>query len=146
MSGWEEYWTGFEEYEEDVLNLGDVREVQDYIDLFIVLREAEWQGRGYENPSRLRYAFSESFINAWKHGNRCDPRKTITVRYGYAESFVVSIVDEGDGFDVDEVPDPREGENVWNPSGRGVMLIRRFAGSVRWEDRGRCVVMTFERN
>jgi len=47
-----------------------------------------------------------------------------------------TIVDEGGGFDVSSVPDPRDPENLLRASGRGLMLIRTFMDEVTFNDRG----------
>ena len=46
------------------------------------------------------------------------PRMTITIR------------DEGEGFDPDEVPDPTAPENLLKASGRGMLLIRAYVDDV----------------
>ena len=36
------------------------------------------------------------------------------------------MTDQGTGFRLDDVPDPREDENVLGDSGRGVLLMKAF--------------------
>ena len=50
--------------------------------------------------------------------------------------FVCSIRDEGLGFDVDSVPDPLDPKNLCKPSGRGLLLIRRFMDQMIYNDKG----------
>ena len=45
------------------------------------------------------------------------------------------------GFNVDEVPNPLEGSNVFKPSGRGVFLINQLMDTDEYSDEGRRVVM-----
>ena len=123
----------------------DIYEIQKFIDSFLDKHEAEWRLRGFETPMRLRYAFSEAVMNAWNHGNKRDPNKKITIRCRYGRSCKLEIIDEGEGFDIGSVPDPRLGENVYGVMGRGILLIRRFAASVKWKDKGKRLVMTFFR-
>lgn len=55
----------------------------------------------------------------------CNRRIRVCCRFTCAEvKFVIS--DEGLGFDVASVPDPRDPENFLKPSGRGMLLIRSF--------------------
>src|SRR6187549_3200279 len=67
----------------------------------------------------------ESVINAIKHGNREDRGKHVVVEFVLAprnepREFVVQVLDEGDGFDPDEVANPLDPENVLKSSGRGI--------------------------
>jgi anti-sigma regulatory factor (Ser/Thr protein kinase) len=51
------------------------------------------------------------------------------------------LTDEGEGFDPEAVPDPRNGENLLKTSGRGLLLIRSYMDEVMFNDRGNCVHM-----
>ena len=56
------------------------------------------------------------------------------------------MTDEGEGFELYEVPDPTADENVDRPSGRGIMLMRNFMCSVSYNEKGNRVVMEKARN
>src|ERR1041385_8005293 len=56
-----------------------------------------------------------------------------------------TVRDEGPGFDVSTLPDPRDPANLEKASGRGVMLIRTFMDEVRYNDKGNQVTMTKRR-
>ena len=80
-------------------------------------------------------AVRESVINAIKHGNREDSRKQITVEFQLApraqpEEFVVQVLDEGEGFDPEQVANPLDPENVLKSSGRGIFFMRNFMDDV----------------
>lgn len=78
-------------------------------------------------------AIREAVNNAIKHGNRLDPRKKVVVRFDYDVDFLtVSVRDQGEGFDVTNVPDPLLPENLLKTSGRGVFYIRSFMDSVEF--------------
>ena len=53
----------------------------------------------------------------------------------------IQITDEGDGFDPNAVPDPTDEENLEIPSGRGLMLMRCYMTSVKFNRKGNCVTM-----
>ncbi len=129
----------------EVENFQDDSEIQEFIDAFLIEHEIQWSKWGFEKPVRLRYAFSEAILNAWKHGSKRDPDKKITIRYQYGRDFILEIIDEGDGFDVAAVPDPRCDENLYAPRGRGILLIKRYSASAKWKDSGRRLVMKFDR-
>jgi serine/threonine-protein kinase RsbW len=80
-------------------------------------------------------AVRESVINAIKHGNREDYGKLVTVEFTFApvvdpNELVVSVVDQGEGFDPQEVADPLAPENMLKSSGRGIFFMRSFMDDV----------------
>ena len=46
------------------------------------------------------------------------------------EEFVVRVLDEGEGFDPDDVANPLDPENVLKSSGRGIFFMRSFMDDV----------------
>jgi serine/threonine-protein kinase RsbW len=76
-------------------------------------------------------AVRESVINAIKHGNREDYGKLVTVEFTFSppahpSELVVRVLDEGGGFDPQEVADPLAPENILKSSGRGIFFMRSF--------------------
>src|SRR5271165_3221411 len=68
-------------------------------------------------------AVREIVINAIKHGNRLDPSKKVSIRLSKnARGITIEVSDEGDGFRLDAVPDPRAAENLERTSGRGLAI------------------------
>ena len=55
------------------------------------------------------------------------------------------VRDSGDGFDADALPDPTHPSNLFNPSGRGVFLMRRLVDELEYNDKGNCVRLTVRR-
>jgi serine/threonine-protein kinase RsbW len=77
----------------------------------------------------------ESVINAIKHGNREDYGKLVTVEFVMAPAaapseLVVRVLDQGEGFDPEEVADPLAPENILKSSGRGIFFMRNFMDDV----------------
>jgi serine/threonine-protein kinase RsbW len=90
----------------------------------------------------VHLAFEEGFINAIKHGNKMDPSKTVKVEYSVTpEKVELFITDEGDGFDPGQIPDPRLGDNLYRPDGRGLLLIHAYMDVIEYKDSGRCLYM-----
>ena len=54
---------------------------------------------------------------------------------------VVTVRDEGPGFDIASVPDPKLPENLAKVSGRGVLLMRSFMDEVRYSEKGNEVTL-----
>src|ERR1041385_6912565 len=87
--------------------------------------------------SNLYIALDEAFVNAVKHGNRNDPEKLLRVTAELsAREAIFTVEDEGDGFDVHEIPDPCDPANLFKSSGRGVLLIYNIMDEVEYSDRG----------
>lgn len=98
-----------------------------------------WLARGMSDMDLpdMQLALEEGLANAIKHGNKMDPNKQVTVECFMNEDVVrVVIKDEGNGFDLNEVPDPTLPENLDKPSGRGVMLMKAFMDDVLYNDIG----------
>jgi serine/threonine-protein kinase RsbW len=80
-------------------------------------------------------AVRESVINAIKHGNREEFGKLVTVEFTFTpaadpDELVVRVLDEGQGFDPQEVADPLAPENILKSSGRGIFFMRSFMDDV----------------
>ena len=80
-------------------------------------------------------AVRESVINAIKHGNRQDAMKTVTIEFALdsAEApgeLVVSVRDQGEGFESGAVANPLAPENLLKSSGRGIFFMRSFMDDV----------------
>ena len=54
------------------------------------------------------------------------------------------IEDEGAGFNFENLDDPTAPENLENPGGRGIFLIRHLADEVEFSKEGRRVQLTFQ--
>ena len=94
----------------------------------------------------VRLALEEALVNAIKHGNGFDPNKTVAIVCRIAANLVrIEIEDQGSGFRPEDVPDPTDEENLENPSGRGIVLMRSFMSLVEYNDVGNRVIMEKQR-
>ncbi len=81
----------------------------------------------------LSLSVSEAIANAMVHGNKLDPNKDVIVSIIISDDeLVVSIKDEGEGFDPDSVPDPTMPENIMRDSGRGIHIMRSFIDKIEY--------------
>lgn len=79
-------------------------------------------------------AVREGISNAIKHGNKCDPTKKVMVRMSYlGMDLVISIEDQGGGFDPASVKNPLAPENLLKPTGRGIFYMKNFMDDVSYE-------------
>jgi serine/threonine-protein kinase RsbW len=71
-----------------------------------------------------------------------DPTKKVKVDYSVDEDKVeISITDEGQGFQPDDVADPRFGPGLYQPGGRGLLLMNSYMDMVRYNEQGNSVYM-----
>ena len=92
--------------------------------------------------SNLFVALDEAFVNAVKHGNKNDPTKLVRVGAELSpKEACFTIEDEGEGFDVQTIPDPRDPANLFKSSGRGVLLIYNIMDEVEYNAQGNRVKM-----
>lgn len=81
----------------------------------------------------LSVSVRECVVNALKHGNKLDPKKRVSVAFGFTNGAIeVWIQDQGAGFDPDAVPDATAPENLLNAAGRGLFFMRAFMSEVEY--------------
>ena len=90
----------------------------------------------------VHLTLEEAFLNAVKHGNKMDPNKKVKIDYIVDDDKIeISITDEGNGFAPDSVADPRYGPGLYQPGGRGLLLMNSYMDTVRYNDQGNSVYM-----
>ena len=90
-------------------------------------------------------ALTEAANNAILHGNCCNPDKKVQVAYKVNPSMLYfDIIDEGPGFNPDDLPDPTDPKHLDKPHGRGVFLMKRLADEVEFEGNGSHVRLGFK--
>jgi CheY-like chemotaxis protein/anti-sigma regulatory factor (Ser/Thr protein kinase) len=133
------------------------------------LRQTIGERKIFNESDCLRFstAVDEALMNAYFHGNleidsklreqdgnayhelAAERRKAppycnrrIYVRAQIDDTQVsVTIRDEGAGFNYHDLPDPTEPEYLERPYGRGMLLMRTFADSIRFNDKGNEVTL-----
>lgn len=84
-------------------------------------------GVSEDDVGGLGMAIRECVANAVVHGNRYSAKKKVRLSVDTdAGQLEVLVADEGEGFTLEEVPDPLASENLMKQSGRGILLIRAF--------------------
>ena len=79
----------------------------------------------------INLVLTESVINTIAHANARDPDKMVHLSISIEhDELVIRVFDEGEGFDLDEVPLP-DFEGL-SEKGRGVFLIRSIMDSVNY--------------
>ncbi|HKS10123.1 MAG TPA: ATP-binding protein, partial [Pyrinomonadaceae bacterium] len=92
--------------------------------------------------SNLFVALDEAFVNAVKHGNKNDPAKLVRIAAELTpQEARFTVEDEGEGFDINQIPDPCDPANLFRTSGRGVLLIYNIMDEVEYNAQGNRVTM-----
>ena len=97
--------------------------------------------------NKLLISVTEAVNNGILHGNKRDPKKTVTLTCVINGSVLtIRVHDQGTGFNPDVLPDPLAIENLLREHGRGVFLIRSMMDSVTFEktEHGSDVIMTMK--
>jgi len=106
--------------------------------ILFALKECQW--RGIEDDARLEnvaICLEELLNNAFVHGNRKDKDKRIKVKMAFdAEKFVLSVKDEGDGFDGENYLEKIREEQVSMPEKRGLFIVDLLMDDLRFSKKG----------
>ncbi len=92
----------------------------------------------------IKLALTEAVANAIIHGNKRNPDKKVEV-YGICEDgqkLVLTITDQGEGFDPATVPDPTTADKLSRGGGRGIFLIRELMDHMEYRKGGRQMVIS----
>ncbi len=107
-----------------------------------LMKRVEKVGVINAESSNLFIALDEAFVNAIKHGNKFDANKIVRLSAEVSTKEArFTIEDEGEGFDVSQIPDPTNPENLFKTSGRGVLFIHNIMDEVTYNERGNRLTM-----
>src|SRR5262245_50533236 len=88
------------------------------------VRVAAAAGFSEDDQYKIGLAVHESVMNAFQYGNEQKREKKINLLFELDEDkLVIHVVDQGTGFRIEDVPDPRTEENMLGATGRGVLLM-----------------------
>ena len=97
-----------------------------------ILAAAEQAGFDEDDRHRIGMAVRECMVNAIVHGNRYNRNKRVRVSVAIESAhFTIRITDEGEGFEMQEVPDPLHDTNLLRHSGRGLFLMGAFMDDMK---------------
>lgn len=105
----------------------------EYLNLVHAVTDEMARLAGFDGDQSLNISLAvrEAATNAVVHGNSSDEKKLVRVRFDIdGNKLTICVQDQGNGFDVKDVADPREPLNVARTSGRGIFLMRSFMDQV----------------
>lgn len=101
-----------------------------------VWKIAEDLGFDEDDLHKIGMAVREAMVNAVVHGNRYNARKKVHLLVSHgADRLTIQIGDEGEGFVMEELPDPLAEENLLRHSGRGLLLMKAFMDEFEMQPR-----------
>jgi serine/threonine-protein kinase RsbW len=98
---------------------------------------------GHASELEIETALREALANAVKHGCSGDASKFVDCQVVFERNSGVVIVvrDPGPGFNPSRIPDPTEGEHIYEDHGRGIFLINQLMDEVRFHRNGSEIYM-----
>jgi serine/threonine-protein kinase RsbW len=120
----------------------DISPFVDQLMRFIKLFMAKL-GMARETEDEIEIAILEALANAVIHGNHENPEKQVflSCRCSMDGEVLITVRDEGEGFDSRIVPDPTEPQILLLTHGRGLHLMRALMDEVSFEEKGTVVQM-----
>jgi anti-sigma regulatory factor (Ser/Thr protein kinase) len=95
----------------------------------------------------IMISVTESVNNAIHHGNQQNKSKSVSISLHLNDNQIqFTILDQGKGFDFNNLPDPTAPDNLEKIGGRGIFLMKNLADEVHFNDEGREVVLVFYLN
>ena len=92
----------------------------------------------------IMISVTECISNAIIHGNQSNKNKLVHLELKAEEDQLQFIIeDEGEGFDLEQLPDRTSPENIAKPGGRGIFLIRHLTDEVKFEENGKKTILSF---
>lgn len=86
-----------------------------------------------EKMNGIMLSVTEATTNAIIHANKCDPNKTVRINAKVENGkLIITIKDEGIGFDPSKIPNPTDPDNLLKDSGRGVYLMRFYMDDLHY--------------
>ncbi len=107
----------------------------EYLDLVQTVSDCITGFMGFDEDTAhwIGMSVRESVTNAIQHGNKLDLNKKVDIRFEVSpEQLDVYVVDQGKGFNFEDLPSPLDPENLLKPSGRGIFYIRSFMDLVEF--------------
>lgn len=95
--------------------------------------------------NKVLLCISEAIINAIAHGNKRDSNKKVELSVDCRTHLIsITITDQGEGFDYNNLPDPTSSENLMKESGRGIHIIKNIAKTCSFNNKGNSLQFQIE--
>jgi len=90
-----------------------------------------------DDESEFRLILEEAIVNAIRHGNDCNTSLKVQIKITFEEDILImTVADEGQGFDYNALSDPLKESEALATSGRGIFLIKQMSDEVTFNETG----------
>ncbi|MFW6221661.1 MAG: ATP-binding SpoIIE family protein phosphatase [Fibrobacterota bacterium] len=108
----------------------------------VVLRDMDAAGFIDDSIRKMKITLTELMANGIGHGNGEDHTRKVTIGHMVDKNVtVVSVMDEGEGFDPTTVPDPTLPENLGKDHGRGLFIVRNYVDEMEHNNAGNRILI-----
>jgi serine/threonine-protein kinase RsbW len=107
----------------------------DNLDLIQILTDCITSFMGFDEDAAhwIGMSVRETVTNAIQHGNRLDLSKKVDICFTVSpDQLSITVKDQGNGFRIEDIPNPLDAANLLKPSGRGIYYIRTFMDEVEF--------------
>ncbi len=119
-----------------------LREVEIFVDEI-----SESLNLGKSVYGNLLISVIEAVNNSIIHGNKLDESKYVELAANFVKTenlLVVTVGDQGNGFDYSKLPDPTLPDRLESINGRGIFLMKQLADNLIFNDSGSKVELHFK--
>jgi serine/threonine-protein kinase RsbW len=100
-----------------------------------------------EQFGNILLAVTEAVSNAVEHGNKNSSDKIVQLSYQTTpEQITFTVSDQGQGFDLEGVPDPTHPGSIDPEAGRGIFVMKHLADKMELLEKGNKVLLSFNLN
>lgn len=125
-----------------ISEIGNIVKVENFIDHFTEFYRVDPVTFGKVSMSVI-----EAVNNAILYGNKLDISKHVRfIVERKDDRLFVTIKDEGQGFDFNNIPNPTLPGNIEKAAGRGLFLMKTLSDEIIFEDNGSKVTLIFNLN
>ncbi len=108
----------------------------------IILQNLDRKGYSNTDIIQAHQSIHEVLANAIQHGNKYNPDKKVVVLYKILlDNFTISVIDEGDGFNYKNLPDPLIRKNIRKNHGKGLFIVNQYMDDVSFNDKGNRIMI-----
>ena len=108
----------------------------------ITLKKLEKKGYSNNDIFQAHQSIHEILSNAIQHGNKYNMDKKVFVLYKITlEKFYISVIDEGRGFNYNNLPDPMIEKSIGKDYGKGLFIVKKYMDEVMFNDKGNRVMI-----
>lgn len=119
--------------------VGNIVKVENFIESF-----SAYFNLSPELFGKISLSVIEAVNNAILSGNKQDSDKQVVLTAEKVnDQLLVSVSDEGEGFDYTHIPDPTLPDNIEKDAGRGLFLMKMLSDDLVFENNGSKVTLVF---